>query len=54
MWLTSVLRDQTQDFRSRAFANTLKNPAGMRKNIEGFHVKKYFHNDSAWNCFLSL
>lgn len=51
MWLTSVLRDQTQDFRSCAFANTLKNPAGMRKNIGGFHFKKCFH-DSAWSWFL--
>lgn len=52
MWLTSVLRDQTQDFRSCAFVNTLMNPAGMRKNIESFHFKKYFHNGLALSWFL--
>lgn len=47
MWLTSVLRDKTHGFRSCAFANTLKNPAGMRKNIQGCNSEKYFHDDSA-------
>lgn len=55
MWLASVLRDQTLDFQSCAFANTLKNPAGMKKkNMEGLHVKKYFHSASAcsgFHCF---
>lgn len=51
MWLVSVLRDQTLDFRSCAFANTPKNPAGMKKTREDLHFKKYFHSDSACSGF---
>lgn len=53
MWLPSVLKDQTLDFRSCAFANTL-NPAGMKKTMEGLHFQKYFHYDSVGVGFFCL
>lgn len=53
MWLASVLRDQTLDFLSRAFANTLMDLTGNKKK-EGLHFKKYFHYDSAWSGLLCL
>lgn len=38
MWLASVLRDQALDFRFCAFANTLKNPAGMKKKPRKVYI----------------
>lgn len=42
MWLVSVLRDQTLDFRSCAFANTPKNPAGMKKPGKIYILRNIF------------
>lgn len=42
MWLASVLRDQTLDFQSCAFANTFKNPAGMKKKHGRFICEEIF------------